>query len=273
MKAPIFPARVIKVTFSAKITLMNSRLTSSFKGRKSIWTTFIATKGGEICSFQRFPFQPHSLPLTARNSTIGSGKEFTFDVSITRPDQMIYCLVGCDRIGETVHYRVNLQVGCEVDVTCDPGLDTAMFVNNVQKSSRTTIVRNQRTISELLDDALTSTSAQQIGSKAAGSAFVKKGLFFEFISLTLGGFQNTDRRKQRITPRTNDSPNFLSGTSENLGVNFDDSFSEIEIDDTEFDEEDLRKLDRMECTRTDKLPNGNFKCEHSCKDRVKYSPP
>jgi hypothetical protein len=51
---------------------------------------------------------------------------------------------------------------------------------------------------------------------------------------------------------------------------FEDGFPDVEIDDLEFDEEDLKELDGVESSQ--KLPNGNLKCSHKCKDKTKYSP-
>jgi hypothetical protein len=49
---------------------------------------------------------------------------------------------------------------------------------------------------------------------------------------------------------------------------FEDGFSDIEIDDFELDEDDLKELQRIESP--EKLPNGNYRCNHLCKDRMKY---
>jgi hypothetical protein len=51
---------------------------------------------------------------------------------------------------------------------------------------------------------------------------------------------------------------------------FDDGFSDVGIDDLVFDEEDLKQLDGVESSQ--KLPNGNLKCGHKCKDKTKYCP-
>lgn len=51
---------------------------------------------------------------------------------------------------------------------------------------------------------------------------------------------------------------------------FEDGFSDVEIDDLEFDEEDLKELDGVKSSQ--KLPNGNLKCSHKCKDKTKYDP-
>jgi translation initiation factor 2 beta subunit (eIF-2beta)/eIF-5 len=48
---------------------------------------------------------------------------------------------------------------------------------------------------------------------------------------------------------------------------FEDSFSDIEIDDLDLDEDDLKQLERIESPN--KLPNGNYKCNHRCKDPTK----
>jgi hypothetical protein len=53
-------------------------------------------------------------------------------------------------------------------------------------------------------------------------------------------------------------------------ITFEDSFSDIEIDDLELDEDDLKQLERIESP--DKLANGNYKCNHPCKDRSKSGP-
>jgi hypothetical protein len=47
----------------------------------------------------------------------------------------------------------------------------------------------------------------------------------------------------------------------------EDGFSDVDIDDTEFDENDLKELDHIESPA--RLPNGNRKCNHRCKDRNK----
>jgi hypothetical protein len=46
---------------------------------------------------------------------------------------------------------------------------------------------------------------------------------------------------------------------------FEDSFTGFELDDIELDEDVLKQLERIESP--DKLPNGNTKCNHNCKDR------
>jgi len=48
----------------------------------------------------------------------------------------------------------------------------------------------------------------------------------------------------------------------------DDGFSDIEIDDFELDVNELKELERIESPV--KLPNGNYRCNHSCRDRMKY---
>lgn len=50
---------------------------------------------------------------------------------------------------------------------------------------------------------------------------------------------------------------------------FENEFSDVAFDDFVLDEDDLKELDRLESPQ--KLPNGNLKCNHSCKDRTKYS--
>jgi hypothetical protein len=49
---------------------------------------------------------------------------------------------------------------------------------------------------------------------------------------------------------------------------FDDRFSDVEIDEFELDEDDMKQLEKIESP--EKLPNGNYKCNHTCKDRTKY---
>ena len=54
---------------------------------------------------------------------------------------------------------------------------------------------------------------------------------------------------------------------------FEDRFTDVEIDDTQLDEEDLKQLDCIESPQKispQKLPNGNLKCNHACKDKTKY---
>ena len=56
---------------------------------------------------------------------------------------------------------------------------------------------------------------------------------------------------------------------------FEDKFTDVEIDDTQLDEEDLKQLDCIESPQKispQKLPNGNLKCNHTCKDKTKYRP-
>ena len=51
----------------------------------------------------------------------------------------------------------------------------------------------------------------------------------------------------------------------------EDQFSDIEVDDLELDEDDLKELDRLESP--EKLPNGNYRCNHLCKDRKRWAAP
>ena len=50
---------------------------------------------------------------------------------------------------------------------------------------------------------------------------------------------------------------------------FGDGFSDVEIDEFELDEDDLKQLDRIQSA--ERLPNGKYKCNHLCKDRKKYT--
>ena len=45
----------------------------------------------------------------------------------------------------------------------------------------------------------------------------------------------------------------------------EEGFTDVEIDDFELDESDLKQLERIELP--DKLPNGNIRCNHPCKDK------
>lgn len=62
----------------------------------------------------------------------------------------------------------------------------------------------------------------------------------------------------------------VAGVNRKRKNTFEDGFSDIEIDDLDLDEDDLEQLERIESPN--KLPNGNYKCNHLCKDKTKLLP-
>jgi hypothetical protein len=74
------------------------------------------------------------------------------------------------------------------------------------------------------------------------------------------------------TDETQGEQNLMSAATVNRKRKntFEDSFSDIEIDDLDLDEDDFKQLERIESPN--KLPNGNYKCNHLCKDKTKSVP-
>jgi hypothetical protein len=166
----------------------------------------------------------------------------------------------------------NVVAGCEIEVIYNPELDGATFVNLLGPAVQT-IVRRQPSISELVDQARKTSTVtthgpqnRQIGSISEFNTWpnVVSDLDFEHMNEV---FRDEVYFKS-MTATSSAAKRKREGT-------FEDSFADVEIDDTQLDEEDLKRLDYIESPQKispKKLPNGNLKCNHTCKDKTKYHP-
>lgn len=151
-------------------------------------------------------------------------------------------------------------MGCEVEATCDPDLSTSAFVRHSgQKVS--SIVRRQPTITELVNKAMNVNNPlmenTQATNRQANSTRTGKDLDFEHLREASGQdfaleptipAQPTNKKRKRTN-------------------SVEDAFPDIRVDDLELDENDLKVLDGLESP--EKLANGNYRCNHACKDRTK----
>ena len=166
----------------------------------------------------------------------------------------------------------NVVVGCEIEVLYNPESDGATFASLLGPAVQT-IVRGQPSISELVNKARKAsnitghdTQKRQVASISEFNTWpnVVQDLDFEHLREASGNevyFQSTTAASSAAKRKREDT--------------VEDSFTDVEIDDTQLDEEDLKQLDCIESPKKispQKLPNGNLKCNHTCKDKTKYHP-
>ena len=164
-------------------------------------------------------------------------------------------------------------MGCEIEVTYNPELDEGIFASLLGPPVQT-IVRRQPSISELVNKARKTsavTAHDPQNRQVSGTS--------EWFNTLPNVVQDLDFEHLR-EPSGNEvsfpSMTVTSSTAKRKreGI-FEDSFTDVEIDDTQLDEEDLKQLDCIESPQKispQKLPNGNLKCNHTCKDKTKYHP-
>ena len=134
------------------------------------------------------------------------------------------------------------------------------------------VVRRQPTISELVNEAVKSFEPRRgSGQSRQGISGLEIGMgtWLRAPLTSVGGdldFQHLVDVRVNNTHSSRNSMPVPSGTRKRKNT-FEDSFSDIEIDDLDLDEDDLKQLERIESPN--KLPNGNYKCNHLCKDRTK----
>jgi len=160
-------------------------------------------------------------------------------------------------------------VGCEIDTVFDPALDERLFASLVGPQVKS-IVRRQPTISELVCDSMGSappalqnepTGGMIVGTKHSNT--LARDLDFQHLRQASGNDLSLHRR---------DDGKLAKPAMKETGkrkATFEDAFTDFEFDDDfELDEAELKELDRLESPQ--KLANGNYKCNHQCKDKTKY---
>jgi len=161
-------------------------------------------------------------------------------------------------------------VGCEIDAVFDPALDESQFAGLIGPKAKS-IVRRQPTISELVCGSMSSL-LPAIPNEATGGMAVyvmehnsaARDLDFQHFQSASG----IDIDKSRGDAR--DAPKIAAKETGKRKATFEDAFTDFEFDDDfEFDETELKELDQLEAP--EKLANGNYKCNHQCKDKTKYS--
>jgi hypothetical protein len=207
-----------------------------------------------------------------RNAKIGAGKMLKFDTIMSGPRQVVQCYLGCDGIGSLpCVYLMAYVVGCEVDRICDPELDEQTFIMALGPEVRS-IVRRQPTISELVNEVVKSSEPRGgNGQPRQGISGLEIGMETWFKApLTSVGRDIDFQHLPDVTVNNTHSsrkPMPVPSGSRKRKNTFEDSFSDIEIDDLDLDEDDLKQLEQIESPN--KLPNGKYKCNHLCKDRTK----
>lgn len=151
-------------------------------------------------------------------------------------------------------------MGCEIEVTCDPDLSASAFVRHSGQNV-SSIVRRQPTITELVNKAMNVnnllTENTQTTNRQANSTRTGKDLDFEHLREASG-------QDFALQPTTPAQPTNKKRKRTN---SVEDAFPDIQVDDLELDENDLKVLDGLESP--EKLANGNYRCNHACKDRTK----
>src|SRR5271168_4286415 len=151
-------------------------------------------------------------------------------------------------------------VGCEVEATCDPELSESAFVGRSGQKVKS-IVRRQPTITELVNKAMNTNTPLADNTETTNRQGIssRTGKDLDFEHLREGSGQDLT-----LQPTLPPQPTSKKRKRTNSA---DDSFPDIQIDDLELDENDLKVLDGLESP--EKLANGNYRCNHACKDRTK----
>jgi hypothetical protein len=132
-------------------------------------------------------------------------------------------------------------VGCEVEAICDPGLEESTFVR-LLGSEVGSIVRQQPTISQLVSQTMKAPNNsfavprnRELNGIPSDSPlrFIGQDLHFEHLS---AGDTEGDPFQTQVS----------SQTGKRRRSNVDDGFTDIECDEIEFDEDDLRILSRVD---------------------------
>lgn len=161
--------------------------------------------------------------------------------------------------------RFNYLVGCEVQKSCGTGLDKNVF--GALPGPVTSTVRRQPRISELVEEAMKKSNCHRAlfsGKQETGRAGDKikvSSLIAETTEFNPEGRNEYDGTEVLLTNPKTPGPMVTRKRKRTL----EDQFSDIEFDDLELDEDDLKELDRLESPA--RLPNGNYRCNHLCKDR------
>jgi hypothetical protein len=155
--------------------------------------------------------------------------------------------------------------GCEIDVICDPKFDESAFAGLLGKELQS-IVRNQPTISELVNGSMKMPKFDIHSSRSQGIAEMIDIMQINQAAQNVD-FDHLQAQEPRFQPSIEETP--LPGTRKRKSP-FEDGFSDIDVDDFELNEDDVRQLDSIQSP--EKLPNGKYKCSHLCKDRKRYTP-
>lgn len=157
-----------------------------------------------------------------------------------------------------------------MDTVFDPALDDSQFAGLIGPKAKS-IVRRQPTISELVC-RLMSSLVPAVQNEATGGMAgyimeyngAARDLDFQHLQLASG----TDMNESH-----GDVGDLAKTSAKEAGkrkATFEDAFTDFEFDDDfDLDETELEALDQLQAP--EKLANGNYKCNHQCKDKTKYS--
>jgi hypothetical protein len=240
----------------AELCLLNARFSES--GRKSInFTTFIVTIEGVLAGYQTFPYLAPPSSLTSfSTSSIGHRKVIRFDAILHNTRSAITCHVGCEGFGIATLLFLHL-VGCEVQESFQPTLSDSLAISYRLEGPHSVVTR-QPSVSELVQRAMTTSQRP-----TPGHLFRKIDKDIEVAGVidSAEDLEKPGTYKER--PAGSMQPTFLQRKRKSPA---EDGFSDVEIEEIDLDEDELRKLDSIHPLQ---LTSTRTRCNHLCKDRMK----
>jgi hypothetical protein len=239
----------------AELSLLNARFSES--GRKSInFTSFLVAIEGVLAAYQTFPSLPPPPPLTSfSTSSIGHRKVIRFDAILPNTGSAIKCHVGCEGFGIPTFLFLHL-VGCEVQESFQPTLNDSLAIFYPLENSHSVVTR-QPSVSELVQRAMR-TSQRATPEHPVGK-------IDEEIDVVSAIDSAEDREKPRTSKGRPADSMQLTFLQRKRKPPAEDGFSDVEIEEIDLDEDELRKLDSM---HPPQVTSTRTRCNHSCKDRM-----
>jgi hypothetical protein len=240
----------------AELSLLNARFSES--GRKSInFTIFLVTIEGVLAAYQTFPFLPSPSPLTSFSTpNIGHRKVIRFDAILHNTRSAINCHVACEGFGIPILLFLRL-VGCEVQESFQPTLNDSFAISYPRENSHSVVTR-QPSVSELVQREMRTSPRA-----TPGHLFAEIDEEIDVASAIDSTEDREKRRTYKERPADSMQPTF---SQRKRKLPAEDGFSDVEIEEIDFDEDELRKLDSI---HPPQLTSTRTRCNHSCKDRMK----
>jgi len=153
---------------------------------------------------------------------------------------------------------INTIVGCEVQETFQPNLDERLVTTRPFLNPHSVVTR-QPSVSELVNMAMTT-------SKHAPT----KPLLKEFnTEIESAGVFDLDSNLESVGERPGRDVKDSALLERKRKLATKDGFSDVEIEDIDLDEVELKKLDFVGPSQVSS--GGRTRCKHVCKDRMKYT--
>jgi len=180
--------------------------------------------------------------------------------NLTQPSKMLILLstaMSAVKIMVFLRSFINKIVGCEVQETFQPTLDESPVTTGPFLNSHS-VVTGQPSVSELVNIAMTTSknaAAEQL-LRAFNTEIESTGIFDASSDLERASERpGRDSKHSALLQRKRKFP-------------AKDGFSDVEIEDIDLDEEELKKLDFVSAPR--ESASTRTRCKHLCKDRMKY---